>query len=145
MGLWALLDPAVIDDAVIDYNNARIPKGLWRCPSDAHTFIADTVSRVIMSRKARVVRSFSCLRKISYRTTVIQQALLLRRVYESCGQTGFTLGGTEIAFKCSLLSMLAMVDNSELAMVDNSMLLMLAMDDDNDLPDARRSTCHRTH
>ena len=38
---------------------------------------------------------------------------MLRRLYESCGQGGFTPGGTEIAFNCSLLAMLAMIDDSE--------------------------------
>ena len=104
---WALLDPAMIDDAVMEYNNASVPRGLWRCLSGSRAFIVEKGARG--SRKARVVRSVSCLRKISYRATVIQQALMLRRLYESCGQGGFTPGGTEIAFNCSLLAMLAMI------------------------------------
>ena len=39
--------------------------------------------------------------------------MLLCRLYELRGQAGFAHGGTKIGLKCSLLSMLAMVDNLE--------------------------------
>ena len=52
--------------------------------------------------------------------------MLEEEFYESCGQAGFTPSGAEIAFKCSLLSMLAMVDNSEPADDDNAPAAFLA-------------------
>ena len=89
---WGLLPCDAINDAVLDFNNCRVLslRGLWRTYSGARGFIVENGERG--GRKARVVRSVHCLRKISLRTAVMQQFVSLCRLFESFGQ-----GGTEAA------------------------------------------------
>ena len=96
---------------MLDFNNGRVPRGLWRTYFGARGFIVETCEHGC--RKARVVRSVHCLRKISLRTAVMQQMVVLCRLFESFGQSGLTKGGTEVDFRCSLLAMLSAIDNQE--------------------------------
>jgi len=108
---WGLLHREAISDAVLDFNNGRVPRGLWRTYSGARGFIVEKGEHGC--RKARVVRSVHCLRKIALRTAVMQQMVVLCKLFESVGQCGLTKGGAEVAFRCSLLAMLSAIDNQE--------------------------------